>query len=127
MGTRIRRLAGAAAVVLGVAGSAAAQSAHSGALHRGVVYDQRGAPLPGVVVTLEHPQDKGVRVALTDLWGEYAVADLDRGTRYIVRISHPGFEGTRLKAAAGDHINVTLKPRRPARAGGLAPSAVARR
>jgi len=116
MAARIARFFAAAAVVFGFATGAAAQSAHSGRLHRGVVHDHTGAPVPGVVVTLEHPQQTAVRVVVTDLWGEYAVGDLDRTTRYIVQVSHPQFRPARLTAAAGDHVNVRLKPRRSSRA-----------
>ena len=112
MGTRIARLFGAAIVVFGFATGAAAQS---DPIHRGVVYDHTDVPMPGVVVTIHHPQQQAVRVVLTDQWGEYAVADLERGTRYTVSLSHPLFRPARVQAAAGDHINVKLKPRRSLR------------
>lgn len=105
-----RPLTVAAFVLLGLSATASAQS---DPLHRGVVYDDRGAPMPGVVVVLEHPRERGVRVAVTDHWGEYAVDHLDRGTRYVVHFTHPAFRTARLQASAGDHINVTLKPKRP--------------
>ena len=109
MGTRIARLFQVAIVVFGFATTATAQS---DPLHRGVVHDQTGTPMPGVVVTIQHPQQEVVRVVLTDQWGEYAVGDLERGTRYTIRLTHPRFRPEKVQAAAGDHINVTLKPRR---------------
>jgi hypothetical protein len=111
MGTRIRALLGAAAVVFGLATGAAAQS---GPL-RGVVHDHTGTPMPGAVVTIAHPQQTAVRVVLTDLRGEYAVGELERGTRYKVDISHPEFRKVRLQASAGERVHVTLKPRRSCR------------
>ena len=98
----------AAAVVFSITTSAAAQS---GPL-RGVVQDQNGSPVPGVVVTIEHPQQTAVRVVLTDLQGTYAVDQLESGTRYKVRVNHPKFRRARLNASAGEHVNVRLKPRR---------------
>jgi len=109
MGIRIRTLLAVAAVVFGFGTTAAAQS--NGVL-RGLVRDQTGMPMPGVVVTLEHPQEEAVRVVLTDLRGEYKVPDLDRGTRYNVLVSHPQFHKTRLQAEADDRITVRLKPKR---------------
>lgn len=109
MGTRISTLVGAAVVVFGIATGAAAQS---GPVHRGVVHDHRGTPLPGVVVTIAHPGQNAVRVVLTDLRGEYSVPELEHRTRYDIQVSHPEFRKTRLRAAPGDRITVTLKPRR---------------
>jgi hypothetical protein len=108
MGTRIRSLVVAAAVVFGFAASAAAQSVPL----QGVVHDHTGNPLPGVVVIIEHPQQTAIRVVLTDLRGEYAVDQLERDTRYTVHLSHPNFRKARLKVWAGDRITVRLDPRR---------------
>jgi hypothetical protein len=123
MSTRIRRLIAAAAVVFGFATGAAAQST---AFHRGVVQDHRGAPVPGVVVTVQHPQDTAVRVVLTNLHGEYEVGDLEHGVRYRLQVSHPEFRKTRLQASADDHVIVRLKPRRPCRSAAVQATAVAR-
>lgn len=109
MGARIRRLIGAAVVVFGTATGAAAQDAPA---HRGIVHDHTGTPLPGVVLTIVHPDETAVRVVVTDLLGAYAVGDLERGTRYTIHVSHPEFRKTRLRAAPGDRVSVTLKPRR---------------
>jgi hypothetical protein len=108
MGTRIRSLFTAAAVVFGSATGAAAQPDPL----RGVVHDHTGTPVPGVVVTVEHPQQTAIRVVLTDLQGQYAVRELERGTRYNIHVSHPKFRQARVKASAGDRVNVKLKPRR---------------
>lgn len=108
MGTRIRGAFAAAAVVFGFATSAAAQPAPL----QGVVQDHAGKPLPGAVVTIEHPEQTAVRVVLTDLQGSYAVDELEHGTRYTLRVSHPKFRKARLKASPGERVNVTLKPRR---------------
>src|SRR5688572_23723447 len=108
MGTRIRRLFAGAVVVFGFAATAAAQPAPL----QGIVQDHAGNPLPGVVVTIAHPQETVVRVVVTDLQGGYAVDQLERGTQYRVRISHPDFRKARLKVWAGDRITVRLNPRR---------------
>jgi hypothetical protein len=122
MGTRIRSLFAAAAVVFGFAPGAAAQPDPI----RGVVHDHMGTPMPGVVVTVEHPQQTAVRVVLTDLQGQYAVGQLERGTRYTVHVSHPKFRKARVKAAAGERINVKLKPRRSCQHEAQQAAAVAR-
>ena len=83
-----------------------------------------GHPVPGVVVTIEHPQQTAVRVVVTDLRGAYAVDELESGTRYTVRVSHPHFRKARLEAAAGDRISVRLKPRRSCRPGAQPASTV---
>lgn len=114
MGTRIRALLAVAAVVFGFGAAAEAQS--NGPL-RGLVRDHTGLPLPGVVVTVEHPQREAVRVVLTDLRGEYEVTNLDRGTRYSVLVSHPQFRKARLEAEADDRITVRMKPKRRCRSG----------
>lgn len=119
MGTRIRRLFMAAAVVFGFATGAAAQS---DPVHRGVVHDHTGAPMPGAVVTIQHPQRTAVRVALTDEWGEYVVGALQPGVRYKVHVSHPKFRETRLQASAGEQVIVKLKPRRRACSSGGGPA-----
>jgi hypothetical protein len=106
MSTRIRGLLTAAAVVF--ATTAAAQSAPL----QGVVRDESGRPVPGVVVTVEHPEETAVRVVLTDLNGRYAVRELERGTRYRVEASHPSFRKARVAAEPGRGVIVTLKPRR---------------
>jgi hypothetical protein len=122
MGTRIRSLVVAAAVVFGFATGTAAQSDPL----RGVVHDHTGTPVSGVVVTVEHPQRTVVRVVLTDLQGAYAVSELERGTRYNVHVSHPKFRRTRLKAAAGEQVNVRLKPRRSCQGEGQQAATVVR-
>ena len=122
MGTRIRSLFAAAAVVFGFATGAAAQSAPL----RGMVHDHTGTPMAGVVVTVEHPQQTAVRVVLTDLRGQYAVDELERGTRYNVHVSHPKFRKARLKASAGDEVTVKLKPRRSGERGAKQAATVAR-
>jgi Carboxypeptidase regulatory-like domain len=122
MGTRIRSLLTAAAVVFGFATGAAAQPDPL----RGVVHDHTGTPIAGVVVTVEHPQQTVVRVVLTDLKGQYTVGPLERGIRYTVRVSHPKFRNARLDAVAGDEVTVKLKPRRSSQREGQQAAAVAR-
>jgi len=105
----LRRLVAAAAVILALSATAAAQSAPL----RGVVQDHRGNPVVGAVITVEHPQEKtAVRVAVTNLSGEYAVDRLERITPYVVRVSHPEFQKARATSYAGDRLTVRLKPRR---------------
>ena len=108
MAARFRRILAAAVVILGSATNAAAQPAPV----RGVVQDSTGNPVPGVVVTVEHPQQTAVRVALTDLQGAYEVRELQRGTRYRIEISHPEFRKATLRAEPGERVDVKLKPRR---------------
>lgn len=112
MGNRIRTPLAIAALVFGFGTGAAAQS--NGVL-RGLIRDQTGKPVPGVVVTVEHPRQAAVRVALTDLRGEYAVPGLDRGTVYKVEVSHPQFRKKQLQAEADDRVTVRIKPRRNCR------------
>ena len=126
MGTRIRTLFGAAAVVFGLATVTTGAAAQSNPVHKGVIQDHTGAPMPGVVVTVEHPQQEVVRVVLTDLHGEYAVGELEPGVRYKVHVSHPEFRKTRLHASAGDKVIVKLKPRRSSRSAAQQASSVAR-
>ena len=108
MAARYCTVAAVAALVLGFATGAAAQS---GPPHRGVVRDHSGNPVPGVVVTLQHPEETAIRVVLTDLRGRYEVSALERGVRYDVQMSHPAFRKARVKASAGDRVSVNLKPR----------------
>jgi len=123
MGTRIRSLLAAAAVVFGFATGAAAQPDPL----RGVVHDHTDTPMPGVVVTVLHPQQAAIRVVVTDLKGQYAVDQLERGTRYTLHVSHPKFRKARLEAVAGDEVNVKLKPRRSSQREAQQAATVARR
>jgi hypothetical protein len=109
MSTRIRLIFAAAAVVFGFVSAAAAQSAPS---QRGMVRDHTGTPLPGAVITVQHPEKLAVRVALTDLQGEYSIEPLEGGVEYVVRVSHPRYRGAQLRATAGEPLAVNLKPKR---------------
>ena len=109
MEARIRTLLAAAVVVFGLA---TAVSSQPDAVLTGVVHDHTGAPAVGAVVTIAHPEQKQVRVVATNLYGEYAVAGLDRHTIYEVHVSHPQFRKARLQARADGHLRVQLKPRR---------------
>ena len=113
MGTMIRRAVLAAALVLGLAAGAYAQ--YSAAI-RGVILDTDGRPTPGVVVTVTHPAEPIVRVAVTNLRGEYVVRGLEPGVEYIVRVAHPKFRKQELEARAHASVHeptrVQLKPRR---------------
>jgi hypothetical protein len=109
MSTRIRRFSATAAVVFGFVSAAAAQSVPS---QRGMVRDHTGTPVPGAVVTVQHPQKLAVRVALTDLQGEYSVEPLEGGVQYVVRVSHPQYRQAQLRASAGEPLAVNLKPKR---------------
>jgi hypothetical protein len=124
MKARIRTLLAAAAVVFGFATHSQGQT---GPIHRGIIYDHTGAPMPGAVVTFSHPQDSAVRVAVTDQWGEYAVRALDPRTRYVVEISHPAYRTARMQTSPASYINVRLKPRRPYRDGNRPAELVASR
>ena len=78
----------------------------------------KGRPAPGVVVTLSHPTTRLIRVALTDLRGEYEIRGLEPGVEYIVRLTHPNHRNERLEtrayAAVHEPTRVQLKPRRTA-------------
>ena len=109
----IRRTAFAVLLVLGLAPTADAQYV---AAVRGVIYDAVGRPTPGVVVTLTHPTRPVVRVAVTDLRGEYVIRGLEPGAAYVVRVTHPKFRKQRLEARAYAAVHeptpVRLEPRR---------------
>jgi Carboxypeptidase regulatory-like domain len=109
MSTRIRRFSVAAAVVFGFVSAAAAQSVPS---QRGLVRDHTGTPLAGAVVTVQHPDKLAIRVALTDLQGEYSIEPLEGGVQYVVRVSHPRYRRAQLRASAGEPLAVNLKPKR---------------
>jgi hypothetical protein len=113
MGTMLSRIATAAILLLG---SAATADAQYGAAIRGVIRDVAGRPTAGAVVTLSHPGARLVRVAVTDLRGEYAIHGLEPGAEYVVQVTHPNFRKERVQArayAASQHVTpVRLKPRR---------------
>jgi len=111
------RIVSAAILVLGLGGTADAQY---GAAVRGVIHDAKGRPAPGVVVTLSHPTVPVVRVAVTDLKGEYVIRGLEPGVEYVVDLTHPNYRKERLEArayaAVQEPTQVRLKPRRTAAA-----------
>ena len=113
MGTMLSRVA---AVVILVLGAAATADAQYGAAIRGVIHDASGQPTPGAVVTVSHPAARLVRVAVTNLRGEYVIRGLEPGAEYVVRVTHPKFKKHRLEArayAAAERVTpVRLKPRR---------------
>jgi hypothetical protein len=109
------RIASAVVLVLGLAVTADAQ--YSAAV-RGVIHDAKGRPAPGVVVTLSHPTAPVIRVAVTDLQGEYVIRGLEPGVEYVVHVTHPNYRKERLEArayaAVQEPTRVQLKPRRTA-------------
>jgi hypothetical protein len=115
MRATIGRIVSAAILVLGLGATADAQY---GAAVRGVVRDATGRPAPGVVVTLSHPIAPVIRVALTDLRGEYVIRGLEPGVEYVVHVTHPNYRKERLEArafaAVQEPMRVQLKPRRTA-------------
>jgi hypothetical protein len=117
MRTMMIKVASAAILVLGLAGTADAQ--YSAAV-RGVIHDAKGRPAPGVVVTLSHPTPPVIRVAVTDLRGEYVIRGLEPGVEYVVHVTHPNYRKERLAArayaAVQEPTRVQLKPRRTAAA-----------
>ncbi len=117
MRTIIGRIASAVVLVLGLAVTADAQYA---AAVRGVIHDAKGRPAPGVVVTLSHPTTPVIRVALTDLRGEYVIRGLEPGVEYVVQVTHPNYRKERLEArayaAVQEPTRVQLTPRRTATA-----------
>ena len=100
-------------------GMAAPAWAQGGGVLKGSVHDVSGAPLPGAVVTVSDPQQMRVRVAITDLRGEYVVEGLERTTEYRVEVSHPKFRKRELQAQPHDGAAepITLEPRRRCSAG----------
>jgi hypothetical protein len=115
MRTMMITVASAAILVLGLAVIADAQ--YSAAV-RGVIHDVKGRPAPGVVVTLSHPTTPVIRVAVTDLRGEYVIRGLEPGVQYVVHVTHPNYRKERLEArayaAVQEPTRVQLKPRRTA-------------
>jgi hypothetical protein len=113
MEARIGRIVPAVILVLGLGSAADAQFS---AAIRGVVHDSSGQPTPGAVVTISHPTTPTVRVAVTNLNGEYVVRGLETGVAYRVHVTHPNFKKQRLEARAfaleQDQTTVRLKPRR---------------
>ena len=111
----IGRIVSAAILVLGLAATADAQ--YSAAV-RGVIHDTQGRPAPGVVVTLTDPTTRVIRVALTDLNGEYVIRGLEPGVEYVVRLTHPNYRKERVEsrayAAVQEPTLVQLKPKRTA-------------
>lgn len=106
-----RQLVIGAALVLGIAAPASGQQG----LLAGTVLSPSGAGVPGVVITVWHPEDAHVRVAVTDSRGEYVVKDMDESTAYRVEISHPQFRTTELRGRPAEiraQEVVTLEPRR---------------
>jgi protocatechuate 3,4-dioxygenase beta subunit len=112
MGAKILRILSAGVLLLGVT---AAEAQYAASI-RGVVHDHEGRPMPGAVVTLSHPTSPAVRVAVTDLRGEYAIRGLEPDTAYVVHVTYPGFRKqklqTRAYAAVQGPTIVRLTPRR---------------
>jgi hypothetical protein len=115
MGRMMRWTTAVAAAVLALGLATAADAQYTAAI-RGVVHDTTGRPTPGVVVTVTHPTEPVVRVAVTNLRGEYVINWLEPGRGYIVHVTHPNFRKQRLEARAAAAIQepteVRLKPRR---------------
>jgi protocatechuate 3,4-dioxygenase beta subunit len=113
MDARNGRIILAAILVLGLATAADAQY---DATVRGLVRDASGRPTPGAVVTISHPTMPVVRVAVTDLGGQYVIHGLEPGAAYVVHVTHPNFRKQKLEARAyatvQDPTTVHLKARR---------------
>ena len=99
MASTIRKVAGAAALVLTIVPAAAAQT---GGVLSGVVHDGTGNPVAGVVLTIVDPEEPGARVVITDERGAYFVDRLHYGTPYAIDVSHPRFRKSRLQANANE-------------------------
>jgi hypothetical protein len=76
--TRSRIHAGLLAFALATAAPASAQTTATGSV-RGIVSDQQGAAVPGVVIAATSPTVPGVQTATTDLTGAYRLGDLAPG------------------------------------------------
>jgi hypothetical protein len=115
MTNMLRTVAAAGALVLALTTASEAQYT---ATVRGVVQDGNGRRTPGVVVTLTHPTERIIRVAVTNLRGEYEIRGLEPGAEYRVRLTHPNFRtehvSARAYAATRPAAEVELKPRRTA-------------
>src|SRR5882672_4602541 len=85
-----------AGVILGLLFAMPALAQTTGQL-RGLVVDQKGTPLPGVVLVVECPtQGVSGRGAVTDAAGAFQVPGLPPGRDYSVLASLPGFASLRL-------------------------------
>ena len=100
------------AVVVAVAPAAFSQSRETGAIF-GTAYDEQGAPLPGVTITLSGPSLMGTRAFVTDREGSYRFPALPPGA-YTVKAELHGFktvirENIRLTTTVRLTVDVTLE------------------
>ena len=70
------------------------------------IYDQTGAPLPGVRLTIQGATDRG---AQTGVGGDFAFAGLPEGD-YEISVELSGFERTRraVRVQAGERVTVSF-------------------
>jgi hypothetical protein len=110
MGTLLRLLATA---VLTFAWTASAAAQTPPPALKGVVRDQFGSPVPGVVLRIATPDQSVVRVAATDLRGEYKFDRLASRSDYAMEVSHPHFRKVTIPASGdSSEVDVQLKARR---------------
>src|SRR2546430_9532527 len=109
----VRAIAIILATLLAAASPAAAQNISSASID-GVVTDDTGGALPGVVVTITSPALQVPQlVQTTDASGHYRFIDLPRGT-YQLRFEIQGFDplvrqGLEINAGFAARVNVSMK------------------
>src|SRR4030042_4826131 len=87
---RIKSAAMLLALVVALAPATLSQSRETGAIV-GTAFDEQGAPLPGVTVTLSSPSLMGTRAFVTDQEGNFRFPALRPGT-YTVKAELQGFK-----------------------------------
>ncbi len=109
---RTRSAALMIALIVAIAPAAVSQSRETGAIV-GTAYDEQGAPLPGVTVTLSSSSLMGAREFVTDREGNYRFPALPPGT-YSIKAELQGFqtvvrENIRLTTTVRLTVDITLK------------------
>ena len=100
-----------AALLVGWAGSAWAQSGLGGL--RGVVHDAQGGTLPGVTVTATAPEMLGPQAAVTNENGEYRLINLPPGT-FTITAELTGFatfqrDGILIRTGSTFQVDITMQ------------------
>ena len=108
----MKRLVCATVLMLGVCGSALAQSAAEGTI-RGVIHDEQGGVLPGVTVSATSPTVAGTFTAVSESDGSYRLLNLHPG-EYTIAAELQGFSkylrpGVVVRAGLNIGIDIVLK------------------
>jgi len=105
-------------MVLGLAAGSFAQGVQTGTI-RGVVKDQQDLAVPGVTVTVSSPALQGVRTAVTDAQGLFAIPALPAG-QYTVKYELAGFATVERQTAVA--LGLTVDQNVSMRAAGVTES-----